>query len=352
MRMAAAIFGPKRLYLDHLAPLAAFLGIPLVVTDNEIFSCAKRFYPDIEIKLYEGLTGTTTLVANHEILITTLARILLKRTIFFACQALQKEPKMIWIPHGNSDKGRKKPLMEGLGSEEMILVYGQKMLDFIEDKGVLHQIQHVHQIGNYRLAYYQKQKEFYKRLLKRPFDNDRKTILYAPTWEDFEDSGTLFGLGLQAIEQLLPTCNLLVKLHPNTTREKEAELTQLKERFKGENILFLEEFPPIYPLCDLADAYLGDMSSIGYDFLTFKKPMFFLNQHDYDSDDLSLTLHRCGKSLTQSTIAELPHLIKEAQETTQKEKLYSHTFSQTPNAEILKSDILGAWESGKNLQKN
>ncbi|MDX8430880.1 MAG: CDP-glycerol glycerophosphotransferase family protein [Candidatus Algichlamydia australiensis] len=344
--MAAAIFGSKRLYLDHLAPLAALLQIPLIVTESEIYQLTKKYYPDIDVLLYEGLAATTAIVADYEILITTLPCTLLKRMLFFACQALKKEPKMIWIPHGNSDKGRKKPLMEGLGSEETILVYGQKMMDFIEEKGVLEQIPHVHQLGNYRYTYYLKHKDFYRELTQK-YRSYQKTILYAPTWEDFESSGTLFNLGREALKKLGSSHQILIKLHPNTVREKTAELLQLKTEFP--TATFIEEFPPIYPLCDLADIYLGDMSSIGYDFLTFQKPLFFLNPHNDDPEKLGLSLHQCGYTISPDQIEELPHLIEKKQEelSDQKQKLYSHTFAKTFDPENLTAVILNTWD--KNL---
>lgn len=348
MRCAAAIFGPKLLYLDHLAPLASLMQIPLIVTDPEIFTLTNRYYPDTEVLLYEGLSATTSIVADYEVLITTLSCKLLKPMLFFASQALKKEPKMVWLPHGNSDKGRKKPLMEGLGNEETILVYGQKMLDFIGEKGVLDKIPHIHQLGNYRHTYYQKHKTFYAQFTKK-YRSTKKTILYAPTWEDFEDSGTLFSLGSQALEKLLPTYNILVKLHPNTVREKIAELLQLKERFP--TATFIEEFPPIYPLCEIADIYLGDMSSVGYDFLTFQKPMLFLNPHNDDPQKLGLALHSCGYTITPD---QLPHIAEKPQNEllTQKQQLYTRTFAKTFNTEKFTRDILSAWENGKNLQKN
>ena len=143
-----------------------------------------------------------------------------------------------------------------------------------------------------------------------------------------------------------------MKLHPNTVREKAAELIQLKMRFP--TATFIEEFPPIYPLCEIVDIYLGDMSSIGYDFLTFQKPMLFLNPHNDDPQKLGLSLHECGYTIAPGQIDELPLLAQKTQTEllVKKQKLYSHTFSETFNAEKLESNILFAWGNSKNLQKS
>lgn len=51
-------------------------------------------------------------------------------------------------------------------------------------------------------------------------------------------------------------------------------------RLKSEGIQFIEDFPPIYPLLAQMDLYIGDMSSIGYDFLSFKRPMILLKDSE------------------------------------------------------------------------
>src|SRR5438105_1920604 len=51
----------------------------------------------------------------------------------------------------------------------------------------------------------------------------------------------------------------------------------MPEKTSKHNLLFITDFPLIYPLLAKTDIYLGDVSSIGYDFLFFQKPMFFFN---------------------------------------------------------------------------
>ena len=70
--------------------------------------------------------------------------------------------------------------------------------------------------------------------------------------------------------------NLLIKVHPNMQKTAPAKIERCRGKIEGmANISFMDDFPPIYPLLDRTDAYIGDMSSIGYDYLRFGRPMFF-----------------------------------------------------------------------------
>ncbi len=101
------------------------------------------------------------------------------------------------------------------------------------------------------------------------------------------------------MEPLPSHCNLLVKWHPNTYRQHEVKLEQIIGKYADrKNIVFLSDFPPIYPLLEVCDGYIGDMSSIGYDFLKFQRPMFFFNtQNRSEKTDPSLYLYRCGREI-------------------------------------------------------
>ncbi|NDB87266.1 MAG: hypothetical protein EB127_31980, partial [Alphaproteobacteria bacterium] len=90
--------------------------------------------------------------------------------------------------------------------------------------------------------------------------------------------------------------NLIIKIHPNLYAQDPAQVEQILGYCARQNsILWLEDFPSIYPILDFVDIYIGDASSIGYDFLTFNKPMILLNQNNRIADkDPGLYLYRCG----------------------------------------------------------
>ena len=139
-------------------------------------------------------------------------------------------------------------------------------------------------------TFYQKYQSFYDALVpKKPF------LLYAPTWQDSEQSTSYFD-ALPHLLALPETLTLVIKPHPHLP------LVPIDRP----NTRLLIDFPPIYPLLNNLDAYIGDMSSIGYDCLAFDKPMFFLNQNDRKG----LYLFNCGVEIKKSQYAEIASLLQ------------------------------------------
>ena len=99
------------------------------------------------------------------------------------------------------------------------------------------------------------------------------------------------------------------------------------------HIHFVDGFPLIYPLLKQVDYYLGDYSSIGYDFLYFDRPLFFLGA-------LKQTpLQACGLTIKNSPIYET---IKNASDTPYREKrkaLYQHVYGDRKPLSELKQAI-------------
>jgi hypothetical protein len=274
MRFAGLIYDDSRHYIDHLAPFCALMGWPLIVCEPTVAELARHYYPDLEVILEDPLALQ---LPPH--IVTCDTRPLIQAAF------PNQTTRSFWLPHGNSDKGMKSPFFEALVNEECALVYGQKMIDFMLEKKVSPKMIRV---GNFRWQYYLKHQAFYEKLLTKK----GRTFLYAPTWDDAEGNNS-FWHAFPHLANSLPTdCHLLIKLHPNTVRKYEVELEILMGKYaQRNNITFLPEFPPIYPLLSLCDAYIGDMSSIGYDFLKFDKPLFFLNVNP------QAYLSRCGTSI-------------------------------------------------------
>ncbi len=177
-------------------------------------------------------------------------------------------------------------------------------------------------IGNYRLAYYEKHRTHYENLL--PPLQKTATLLWAPTWNDREKSSS-FPKAITPLLRALPDhWQLIIKLHPHLYHQCDAAVTALKSEIEARiNIHLIEEFPPIYPLLDKADLYIGDRSSIGYDFLAFDRPMLF-----FDRPNSKLPLLSCGQTLPY--LDPYP-IIAEALKTpqkysTQRKALYKQTF--------------------------
>ncbi len=266
MQTAGLLYGPEFHHLDHLAPLCALLEIPLIVTDGGIYQQAREFYPDLSLLHWNPHEAPEKLVAEFDRVICSFPRAMFDEIFYFAQALNNKRIRTIWCPHGNSDKGRDSPFMEGLAEEELILTYGERIEGFLKEKGIEVPTRRV---GNYRLAYYKKHQTFYDAMLP---EKKKPTILYAPTWQDGENNSSFPLIG-----KLLGECpeefSLIVKLHPHLYTQFPSEVDQLRGI-----VTFIEDFPPIYPILAKTDLYIGDKSSIGYDFLFFRRPMIHLSQ--------------------------------------------------------------------------
>ena len=271
LRFATLISDQDRQFIDHLAPISEKLKIPLIISDEEIESLIKTYYPLVRVIYKDPLDLGFYITQNFEVIYTCLPNPIFREVVFTAELVHEKTLFNVWCPHGNSDKG-------------------------LIEKGSFNQLEGIIITGNYRLKHYNENKSFYqKKLMELINFNNNKTILYAPTWKDDEDSSS-FDVAFKPIIETLPDhLNLLIKPHPNLFASPELFELFLCQFPKKKNVAVLSDFPPVYPLLDFVDFYLGDMSSVGYDFLSFNKPMFFLNTNKRNpKEDKGLYLTRCG----------------------------------------------------------
>src|SRR5438105_2574213 len=218
MNFAGLIFDDSLHYLDHLAPFCSILGWPLIICDKKIADIAKKYYPEVQILEALGKLPPVIISCDPKLLLNE----------HFPGQNF----RTVWLPHGNSDKGKKMGIFQALREDTLALVYGQKMIDFMEAQQVSMPSLVV---GNFRLKYYLRHKAFYERAFALP----KRYIIYAPTWDDSESNGT-FG---KCISKLATKTNLMIKIHPNTSKKFALELEFIKERYPQH--LFIEEFPCI-----------------------------------------------------------------------------------------------------------
>ena len=179
----------------------------------------------------------------------------------------------------------------------------------------------------------------------------QKIVLYAPTWKDCENSSSFEGAISHLVENLPESWGLIVKLHPHLLSNQEEKNRALLHKYEmHERVLFLEDFPPVYPLLQVADIYVGDLSSIGYDFLGFNKPMFFLNSQNREAKtDLGLYLYQCGIEIRPDQYPFLYDIIKEnlkedaSRFKSIREKINDYTFAPTTSETALKKEILSSY---------
>jgi hypothetical protein len=269
-------------YLDHLAPFCALNDFPLTVFDPELFELGCQYYPNLSILLS---SWDTFQIPPH---LLTCDPLFFLRSYF---GQLWIEPeKVYWLPHGYSDKGWKSHPFRALSSE-IVLAYGPAMETTILESNPSLRIL---QVGNFRLDYFLQHRPFYERQLPA-YPNSY--LFYAPTWEDLEEQSSLWSVVESLATHTQHIHPLLIKPHPNTQKRFPAELEILKgrlERTLDSPPFWIDKVPTIYPLLAKAAAYIGDVSSIGYDYLFFNRPMWFTPTAGTPT---TLPLYQCGTIL-------------------------------------------------------
>jgi len=347
MYRAAALTPRPDNLLDHLGVLAAILEIPLYVSEQKTYDLATTLYPQINTILMDQADLSLSFLAeNFDVLFVSskLWAIELYPMFPLFCN---KKMRIVYCPHGNSDKGHT-ATKEMHAPEDISLVYGDHMLDLLRDTGMLENINQTIATGNYRYSFFRDHQTFYQNLARdavlSKLDPAKKTIFYAPTWQGDENPSSFYTDCEGLIKQITTPFNLLIKLHPYLYEKDPVKTTLIIERYKDHpQVLFLEEFPPIYPLLSLADAYLGDFSSIGYDFLAFDKPMYFFNPAQ--QKDRGLFLHQCGMEISTQDRENVFDFIGRTLEENQsqfsqiRKQIYHYTFGPERSFAKLRQDI-------------
>lgn len=347
MLSVAIVPSGQQIYLDHLAPIAELMQIPLLTVDEQEFSLTKKYYPNTKTEMLDyGTLTLEYLFENYEALfLSEIFNPHKKNRQYVELQKkFDKDLISIHCPHGFSDKGFHFKLC---AEEDLNLIYGQNMLDLLKQNKALDKLKAYVLTNNLRKNFYEKNQSFYDNMVKEEilsqFSKKQQTILYAPTWNDSQESSSLNKAYKDVLESLPSHFNMIVKLHPMVELREPALYYHLTSHYQKENVLFLENFPPIYPLLAITDLYLGDMSSIGYDFLTFNKPLVFLPNKPQDTK--TSYLFRCGKSISPNEYNSLYKIIERTLSTNQdeykstREEAYTYTFGTSRQESDLKNEI-------------
>lgn len=339
----AIITGPST-HLDHLGVLSSILKIPLIVTDEKNYQCAQQFYPNLNVQLKNlDELSVQYLASNYDVIFET--------GKFFSAELkplfellFRKKMRFVFCPHGNSDKGHS---LQSHVEQDISLVYGEHLYDLLGHNGAIKKIQQIILTGNYRYPYYRCHQQFFDSLAEKfvfsKFQNDKPIILYAPTWSDKENPTSFFSAIDRLIKELRCSYNLVIKLHPFLFDDHIAHVLQIMARYEEHpGAVFLTDFPPIYPLLAKCALYLGDYSSIGYDFLAFDKPLYFLNPK---KNSIPPPLHTCGLEIPTNEKIELDEFLNRTIEDSaqnfseQRKKTYRYAFGEELSAETLRDKI-------------
>ena len=283
--------------LDHIAPLASLCGMPLILAKEENQALAAKYYPEVELRFWPDLEFRLKDLADEfDTLIECKYWAPHLKQLFHTC--FKKDMRLIFCPHGQSDKGYGAPLLSPYALQDVVLLYGELLKEMLIELNVWDSVQAYATIGNYRLHYFQKHKERLTELAQEEVFSKlnpvNKTLLYAPTWRDADCSSSFFEFTKKILSQLPEDWNLILKIHPLLEERDPAlyyPLAICEEKRK--NFALVDDFPLVYPILEKIDAYLGDYSSIGYDALVFLKPMFFVQNPHLPAG----RLHSCGTIL-------------------------------------------------------
>jgi CDP-glycerol glycerophosphotransferase (TagB/SpsB family) len=339
-------------YNDHLAPISVIMNIPLLVVETVDYDICKKLYPEVKVEITEYYDfNPEFLIANYDVLFMSdlWDREVLKEKFRTLEAKYEKVIRNVHVPHGYSDKGF---YLRKAANEDITLIYGQNMLDMFRHEGVL---SHLHQYvitGNYRYTYFKKHEAFYDEVMEKEIlchlDMSKQTILYAPTWMDLEESGTYFECIDELLKNLPAEYNIIVKPHPQLELDDTSSYYRILGKYKNHpQVLFLTDFPLIYPLLKYTDLYIGDMSSIGYDYLVFNRPMYFLNKENRNPKrDRRSFLYNCGVDIKNKQIPRIFDIIERSIDGDAEKykniraEVWEYTFGQEKSFETIREELI------------
>lgn len=318
------------------------MDIPIIIPDLGSYEICQRYYPQIESHYvpFDELT-LEYLAANFDVLYEcgkfwTLELLPLFKLLY------QKKMRIVFCPHGNSDKGHSLDLSHIPLDQDIALIYGSHMKELLQKTKALSHIKHLVETGNLRFSFYQAHKAHFDQLAQTEvfshFERSKKIILYAPTWHTKESPTSFFSNVGSLIEDLAPHYNLLIKLHPLLEENDPALYYRLLGKYESyKNVLFLKDFPPIYPLLDKTDIYIGDYSSIGYDFLHYDRPLYFIAGKE------NTLLQQCGITLEKAE--NMQQVLKDTLERNQnslskaRKQTYAYAFGNSRGLDKVKQEL-------------
>ncbi len=185
----------------------------------------------------------------------------------------------VQIFHGTSDKPFN--FHKSLDQYDLILVPGKKMVRDIVQRELASQSKIIPigypKIDDFLLSNFNN--SAYKK--KEGMDENKKTVLYSPTWND-PDRYSSFSKFVGVILKNLQDFNVIVKPHTNILRYRPCQIVKAY-MVKRKNCFIYPNSPDILPFMSISDIMLTDISSVSHEYISFGKPMVFLCPKPIDS---------------------------------------------------------------------
>jgi len=349
----------RNIFLDHSAVLACILDIPLIIINENEFIAAKHYYPWCKSIFIENSSlSYEKIVRDYNVLFFISS---VQPVFHLFSHLLNKKLVYVHFPHGNSDKGYLFDHQKFLKEFDLVLFYGNHMKQrFINQNTWDKENEEYLFIGNLRYEFYRTHKVFYDELVNKEIfskiDSQKKTLLYAPTWSDTESPTSFYQfLKMVYTRKQLSNYNILIKPHSRIENENPAKYYQeTQEARKLDHVLFLEDYPLVFPVLEKVDGFIGDFSSIGYDFIFYRRPMFFIDTIGLDANHPSKRLHQCGINFdmnSEQAIQDLQTYLESWPQEKQElqRDLYYYSFGDPRSLNKLKDEIFekcyNLWEA-------
>lgn len=297
-------------HLEHLAPVAALMGVPVLMSDAPGHFAAARSYPGLEVRWIAGGIGPGAIDAG-----LAAAKALAPRVVYLSdlyprerlARGLGGEhaPRVVYVPHGFSEK--RQAWAAGTADQDVALLPGPLAVEQLHAMGVGERLPPIVYSGALRRRAYVGHRAFFDaRAAERGLVawTSGPTVLYAPTWSDAIGSSSFLAAFSGMAAGLPDGWRLVLKLHPHA--EAQAPLVdRLVALAARPGIVVLRNESLVFPWLERADAYVGDMSSLAYDYLAYDRPMVFLNRAAGSAADASGSrLFACGAVLGPERYAE------------------------------------------------
>jgi hypothetical protein len=306
-------------HVEHLAPWCEALAVPLLLPERPDLFAVAGAYPGLVVERVPGWTmpegigvagAAIRRRAPHVVLYSDLFGRNALRALFGGHRAA---PRVVYVPHGFSEK--RQDWARGTAFQDVAVLYGRHAFDQLARLGVAGYLHQFIVSGNLRRGYYARHAAWFSALLA-PLGLARaprqRTLLYAPTWQDAIGSSSFFRAFATLVAGLPADWRLVVKLHPHLERFGES-LDELAALCRGRDVHLVRASALTYPFLDLADAFVGDMSSLAYDYLACGRPMFFTNATEGTPGDAAGSrLFACGTVVAPDRYPDLYRIVDEA----------------------------------------
>lgn len=305
-------------HVEHLAPLCSLINMPLIALNEQTYHTALDYYPNIRVEIRGSYDSRDQIAAMRALFKSEFhsARAVYYSNLYTRSRLREifehrSQPlRVVYCPHGFSEKRQRWSAMAGY--QDVTLLHGINSLRQLASFGVAHELSMPLYVGDYRFRFYREYQNFFDELLRLEIEwmSTRPTVLYAPTWEDGTGSCSA-SIVLELILSNLPAnINLLVKPHPLLYRSD--MFRRIGSALPGThaNVRFASCPALVFPYLERAAAFIGDMSSIGYDCLLYKFPLFFLDPCIGGSHSNSDSeLFRVGRVVPPNSFPKLINLV-------------------------------------------